>query len=676
VGIFCMNFYLANKDSFTQTGIPYLWCSMKTYYEENSNKANQWHWGDPWLAYTHSTNEILDICESNPPDVFGFSMYIWNEYFLDDLAKQIKQLYPKCLIVYGGPQCDIKYTEDFFKIKSWVDIVVPSDAYGEIVMKEILDNYPITDFEKIPYIYYTNKSREKFFSQIGIDKKSYKWPGNVFAAQEQYLLPVLQKDPYWIAALETSRGCPYKCIYCDWGGGTYTKINKKPFTTVLDELEWLIKNGVYYIAFVDANFGIMSIDLDIITNLVDLKKKYNANLHMVSTENAKNHLKRTLEIKRILAENNLLNHYKLSLQTINPEVQKNIERIDPPIEDQIAGVKYLKDNFANLPVRVETILGLPGETYQTLCDQIDLLVNNNIPAGKASIWMLLPEAPAFSQEMRDKFQIKTIKKIMNTYPFNLKVGFDPDPGVMYTQGWESNVNTESVIGTYSYTPNDWIKMFLINILSVAGDASGITQHIIKYIQQEYHCQPSEIYDFILHNYILNSGFEDQNLNDLFKKLVTTLDDWVFGTTRQTEVDFREDFPLLMSGHNYAAFVILTNTTQFYKEICTGLSKKYNDDRILDLGKYASYGMIDVTYNPNNGRTFTTQYNWLNYFNGLPLQSGNFTFAINDKFIYNNSTKIQPTWSNYSNEIDCFKTFFYQALGDLQSVNFSKTIHTL
>jgi putative methyltransferase len=669
-----LNFYLATRESYTQLGVPYFWCSAKTYYQEQGIKRDVWNWGDPWMFSSNSVDQILDLIKTNPPNVFGFSLYIWNEFFMDSLAKKVKELYPECVIIYGGPQCDIKYSENFFREKSWVDVVVPSDAYGEIIVKEILDNYPIKDYSIIPYIYYTDEQKNKYISQTGIDKKNFQWPSNIFKAQEEFILPVLAKDPYWISIIETSRGCPYKCIYCDWGGGTYTKINKKPFTLVLDELEWLIKNGVYYLAFVDANFGIMSIDVEITKELVNLKKKYDARLHIVSTENAKNHIKRTLEIKSILAANNLLNHYKVSIQTINEEVQKNIERIDPPIQEQIAGVKYLKENFQDLPVRVETILGLPGETYQTICDQIDLLISNDLPAAKSGVWMLLPEAPAFSPDMRKRFKIKTIKKIMDTWPFNLKAGFSPDPGVTYTQGWDSNINTESVIGTYSYSPDEWIRMFLLNILSVAGDASGITTKLIKYIRSVHGAKGSQVYDKILNKFVLDKGFNDNNLNNLFQKLYSSIHNWVFGENRITAIDYKEDFPLLMSGYNYAAFIILTNTQIFYKEICEMLAIEYNDNKIVDLGKFISGGLIDYDYNPDNSRTFATKYDWLNYFNNnLDLSPGLYEFKINDQYIHNNINKIRPNWHTYNNEIDRLKTFFYQALGDLQTDNFSKTI---
>ena len=131
-------------------------------------------------------------------------------------------------------------SNDFFEKNPWVDIVCPSDAYGEIIIKEILDHYPIKDFEDIPYIYYTNEKKEKLFSKKTIDKRSFTWPSNIYKAQEKHLSSYINTSTS--VMFETSRGCPYKCIYCEWGGGTHTKINKKPYSTILDELEWLSKN--------------------------------------------------------------------------------------------------------------------------------------------------------------------------------------------------------------------------------------------------------------------------------------------------------------------------------------------------------------------------------------------------------------------------------------------------
>ena len=38
------------------------------------------------------------------PSVCAFSCYVWNENYCLTLAKKIKDLWPNCVIVFGGPQ--------------------------------------------------------------------------------------------------------------------------------------------------------------------------------------------------------------------------------------------------------------------------------------------------------------------------------------------------------------------------------------------------------------------------------------------------------------------------------------------------------------------------------------------------------------------------------------------
>jgi radical SAM superfamily enzyme YgiQ (UPF0313 family) len=77
----------------------------------------------------------------------------------------------------------------------------------------------------------------------------------------------------WLT-IETSRGCPYKCSFCDWGGGTFTKTVKKDFSTVLDEISWAGEHKFDAISFTDANFGIFSIDKrDIIQHPIERYQK-------------------------------------------------------------------------------------------------------------------------------------------------------------------------------------------------------------------------------------------------------------------------------------------------------------------------------------------------------------------------------------------------------------------
>ena len=78
-------------------------------FGENSQKVDQWVWMNPWIATDYSVDEILEQCKQNPPHVFGCSVFVWNEQLMNDLGQRVKEQHPDCLIVYGGPQIDIKY---------------------------------------------------------------------------------------------------------------------------------------------------------------------------------------------------------------------------------------------------------------------------------------------------------------------------------------------------------------------------------------------------------------------------------------------------------------------------------------------------------------------------------------------------------------------------------------
>lgn len=668
------NFYLAIKESFNTRVIPVLWSSAKTYYEQFGNKIAEWSWADPWLSYDYTIEEILKICHKDPPDIFGFSVYVWNEDYMDTLAKKIKQSFPNCLIVYGGPQVDIKYSDDFFKIKSWVDIVCPSDGYGEITIKDLLDNYPIHDFEDIPYIYYTNNHRDKLLSKKTIEKKTFTWPNNIYQSQEKHLLGRINEVEY--VMVETTRGCPYKCIYCDWGGGTYTKVVSKPYTTILDEIEWASKNKISMIELASANFGILPIDVSISEYVVDMYKKYGFP-KVVYTENAKNNLDRVGKIKTLWAQSGLINHYKVSIQTINEEIKNNIQRIDPEIEKQVEVINRLKSSVTDLPIKIETIIGLPGDNYSNSLDQIDTLFKYQLPMARSNVWMLLPEAPAFSPIMREKYKIKTVKKMFLTFPWSIKTGFKVDAGVR-SNSFPQNQNVESVVETYSYTSKDFVDMFMISALAQSGDSTAINKYFIKYLVDTHKITPSFVLDLIYTNFFKDSvSSNNSDLGQKLNEIYQHIDNWVNGDLIDTGFDYHESFPLILPVHMYIPFIILVHVQEFYEAIGKYFAKKLHDEKINDLCYFLSKALIDVSYDPTLGRRFITKHNWLKYFQTGELESGNFEYIINDETTYTNGSYLNIDWHEMSsNELEMKKQFVYKQLGDITLDKLSKTIKCL
>src|SRR5690606_35936932 len=76
-----------------------------------------------------------------------------------------------------------------------------------------------------------------------------------------------------ILAIETNRGCPYGCTFCDWGSSTLSRIRKFSIDRVAAEIEWAASHGVAAIDITDANFGIMSRDVEIARIIADIKRR-------------------------------------------------------------------------------------------------------------------------------------------------------------------------------------------------------------------------------------------------------------------------------------------------------------------------------------------------------------------------------------------------------------------
>ena len=77
-----------------------------------------------------------------------------------------------------------------------------------------------------------------------------------------------------VAMLETNRGCPYGCTFCDWGSATLSRIRKFDLERVNAELEWFAQNEYPASFIADANFGIIERDVEIAEKIAELKSKY------------------------------------------------------------------------------------------------------------------------------------------------------------------------------------------------------------------------------------------------------------------------------------------------------------------------------------------------------------------------------------------------------------------
>jgi len=666
--------YILNRPSTENFKIPLLWASAKTYYEENSKYVNEWHWADPNLDYTDADNLAQSIANTRPT-VVGFSVYIWNEKFSLDVAKLLKKLSPSTHVIWGGPQCNIHYNENFFKEHAYIDLVVPSDAYGERSIADILDNISLNNTlisEQIQYCYYPDSNRSRKFNSLSPNKREFRWPKNLYRSQHTFIKPFILKEDRNLLLIETSRGCPYKCSFCDWGGGTYTKTVKKDFSTVLDEISWAAENEVDTISFTDANFGMFGIDIEYINHVIKVKKKYGYPKQVI-IQPTKTKIDQLTKIYTILAEHNLLSHYQISIQDLNDDVKKNVDRIDFSFEDQVQMFRKLQ-NIKYLPIWIECILGLPGSSVNTVKESIQRISLEKLQYPLSHHWAMLPATPAADPVYREKFKLVTVKGkssigVGSTKLVKAKPGVSQDPGVIVSIN-SDEITGEYVVGSFSYTPTEWIDMNLLQIFTASMQNSGILSLIADYLWDKHQIEYGEFFEQCVKT-ILTDGQVNSSLNNNYLKLKNKFIEWIETDCPDLFVDYHPNLNFNIAPSVYLLFVSLLELDVFFDAVKISLSKLVTvDDILTDLCYYSRNRIIDINYLP--GKKFTCEYDWSKYITDNQLVKQQTTYELQDTQVLTGGRWFDIDWHSQQGLLK-EKQYFYRVCFDFRSSKISKKL---
>ena len=668
-----MKIALITKASISSFNFPNLWASTKTYYEEYGLFSDHWQWIDPVDVDQNVDQVINDLVEENPK-VIGFSLYTWNEGTFTRMARKLREQLPDSYIVFGGPQQDVKFNKDYFRDHPYLDLVIPGDAYGEIIIKEILDNITSNNgrliLKDIPYCYYSDENRNRIKIDKPIDKRNFQWPKNPYRAQEDRLKKFIGLDKW--AMIETSRGCPYRCSFCDWGGGTYTKSIKKPFATVLDEIRWLAENKMYGIFFCDANFGLYDIDIEYAKHVVKCKEKYGYP-KMVTIQSTKTKMKNLEAIFDILCEAKLLPHLKIAVEDLNEQVLKNIDRVDFPFEEKMEMARRIQKKH-NMSIFLEGILGLPGSSLDTIRKDIDRVAVQGMEYPLNHPWVLLPETPAYDPAYREKWGIETVKHkqglgVTSTIPIQLKEGYVQQENVDTLANDDENSTAEYVVGTYSYSKDDYIEMTAIQSFVMSLHNTGILSPIAHYLKREHDYSYGDFY------FETKSVLEQHpTLGVEYQKISNVIKDWAYGSDKVLMVDWRDDFKYYMSPHNFVIFLSLLNPDDVYQYIGQHFAERFDDDRIRELAEYNKFTVFTINYTPNSRHHFN--HNWREWLQGDKLDTQDITYIVKDTKIRVGQQMEEIDWEEKRGTPDYLTHFFYRVCYTHQGKKDVKNIESI
>lgn len=456
----------------TNNFIPVLWPSAKTFYEKHGKFPEKYNWVVPIIEYYNDFEKIKIQISKYPPDVFGVSLYVWNFELSLQVCEWVKNAFPDCLLITGGPHQYFKHHSDWFKTHRFIDASLPSEVYGEVAIADILNNLKdnnTVSWNQVEQMVHPSKDRSiTLRSPKATYKLDFQWDYSAFKEQKKYIdqyvnhFYSIHPGEKFHCKIETTRGCPYECTFCDWGGGVGTKVLIKDIQFVKQDIDVLTSYDLASIYICDANFGINgNRDVGIVQYLADKKKQSKENFPLVQYggyAKTNKHFDYLRKIFIIEAENQMSYLYKISQQSFDSEILENIKRTDLRTNEHWELSRYLRKKY-RYESTVELIFGLPGITLEKWYKEFNKPYDEHVFV-RAYEWHLLPEAEAYEKSYREKFGLLTSRKKLNDHHWSIP--------------------SEIVVGSTCCSRDDFKNMMIAYSIYTLFEQSGIYRNSIKY----------------------------------------------------------------------------------------------------------------------------------------------------------------------------------------------------
>lgn len=413
--------------------------------------------------------------ELTNPFVVGFSCYVWNTEYNKAFAKKLKERYPQCTVIFGGH--NVPGNTALLEQCPYIDVLIHGE--GEAPFKSVLSALVNNgDLSGIANISLRNEDGE-IIKTATMPPEDLDLPSPYL---EGYFDDIVKNDDFsFCAVVETTRGCPHHCAYCDWGR-LGSKIRRFPLERIEKELMWIAKNRIEYFWFADSSFGILDRDKDIVDRLINLKLK-TGYPKVFKVNYAENREREVYELCHRLNEVGMNKGATLSLQSLNPTVLKNINRRS--ISMELFAQMMALYNRAGIAMYAELILGLPGETYDSFCTGISTLLEaGQHNALNLHALVLLPNSHMAEPTYVEKFGIRTVRA--EFYQFHCEKAENDIPEYY-----------DLVIATDTMDFSMWVRSTLFFIFIQTFHQLGLLQFFAIYLFSEHNIKYDSFYKSLL-----------------------------------------------------------------------------------------------------------------------------------------------------------------------------------
>ena len=350
------NILLGTISVRNQKFVPYPVGCLISHCQKNDTINKRFNFLEPLYHFDQAkTYDFTNV------DILGLTNYIWNQLFNDKISKIFKEQNPSGLVIYGGP--NVPETMDFSQEymmdrEEVVDVAFPGPS--EKTFEDFLLNID-------------SKQLHEHEFTIGLGWHNYSSTRKAYAVPDSMPTPytdgifekIIEKENGNLAGVvESNRGCPYQCAFCDWGAMTRAKVQKFDQQDVFKTIEYIADKKMKWIVLGDANTGMLPEDVELVQKVIDEKRNKHPNMIFTFAGLAKNPKKHAFEVVKLLSAddtnanklNNVYKSFRVGIQSHHPDTLDAVSRHNIKPEELIKMAASTGSILSS-----ELITGLPGE---------------------------------------------------------------------------------------------------------------------------------------------------------------------------------------------------------------------------------------------------------------------------------------------------------------------------
>lgn len=369
------------------------------------------------------------LIDAETTSIWLVSSYVWNHDNNMEFARVIKSKLPRSVVIAGGPHIPAFEADLRAFLQAQIQIDITIRGQGEIALAETLA------------ILGSSAPETWSLGLSGVMGISFRNNGLIArtADRERNLNLDIFPSPYLSGefddpsfddmkgmVLETNRGCPFGCTFCDWGSATLQKFSMFDLEKVKKEIDFIARKRAAAIYLSDSNFGAFERDVEIAQYIADTKKSYGYPKTLGSSF-AKNASEKLVKITKILYQAKLKSTGMISIQSTDETVLKTIARSNIKQEKHEKLIRIFSEE--GMQLSSELMIGLPGQTVESHKKDLQYFFDRKLIT-TAFCTQIMPNAPMNEPSYRelnkivaneDGFVISTSTFSEDDYHFMIKI---------------------------------------------------------------------------------------------------------------------------------------------------------------------------------------------------------------------------------------------------------------